>query len=483
MIEKRSIKFYLDRSVNKFKKDKIVNFLKECQQVENKLLEYYWNNFNDVINSKSWFSFYKIRIMIKEPQTKYNHHQQILHMVYAQLKSIQSNIIKRMYFKFEDKEKQQIYNYCKGFCFQWNKLIKYVDNQIKKYKDKDNNYYNFLLKLKNFIKDENLFSQIKQEIEEKFWKIKNNFKQPVKKEFQIWLYADHVIELEKKQFEWIFLVDSNLPINKKKFEQLVIPVKFSNYHKKKLENKILQKTFTLKLNKYNRIEIIAVYEIEIEQKTPKSNDIIGIDIGLKNLITTTDGEVIRQNEQIVKLTKIIQQKQINRDSIQAYLRKIKGDDNFELGNKNFQIQQNRLTNFVKCDNRYKIKQFLKNRLNDHIIMEDLNLNDSRTYSAEVNNLLKKMHIQQIKNDIIKYCKEYGIKINLINPAFTSQECPVCNFISKDNRKTQEKFSCIKCSHTDNADHNAAVNIKNRYYRKDITIKTPQWKIRQILNIV
>jgi putative transposase len=49
----------------------------------------------------------------------------------------------------------------------------------------------------------------------------------------------------------------------------------------------------------------------------------------------------------------------------------------------------------------------------------------------------------------------------INPKFTSQECSRCGNTHSDNRPEQELFVCGQCSFTDNADHNAAVTIKNR----------------------
>jgi putative transposase len=114
-------------------------------------------------------------------------------------------------------------------------------------------------------------------------------------------------------------------------------------------------------------------------------------------------------------------------------------------------------------------------------MEDLKLSDISSCNKLVKNMLKRLHIQQIKNDIVKYSRELGIRVSLINPAYTSQQCPICGHVSKDNRKTQEKFCCVKCNHTDNADHNASVNIMNRLDNKDIRLKTPLWRIREILN--
>ena len=115
-------------------------------------------------------------------------------------------------------------------------------------------------------------------------------------------------------------------------------------------------------------------------------------------------------------------------------------------------------------------------------MEDLKISTAATYNKEVNSLLKKMHIQQLKNDIVKYSKERGIKVTLVNPAFTSQQCPICGHISRENRKTQEKFCCVNCRHTDNADHNASINIMNRKDNKDIKLNMPLWRIKEALKM-
>jgi len=57
--------------------------------------------------------------------------------------------------------------------------------------------------------------------------------------------------------------------------------------------------------------------------------------------------------------------------------------------------------------------------------------------------------------------EAGRTLIAVDPKYTSQTCPECGFVSKDNRKTQADFACISCGHTDNADHNGAVNILAR----------------------
>lgn len=52
----------------------------------------------------------------------------------------------------------------------------------------------------------------------------------------------------------------------------------------------------------------------------------------------------------------------------------------------------------------------------------------------------------------------GAKVVFVNPAYTSQRCNNCGYISRENRESQAVFKCNNCGHTDNADVNAAKNI-------------------------
>ncbi|MCY3998217.1 MAG: transposase [Flavobacteriaceae bacterium] len=49
-------------------------------------------------------------------------------------------------------------------------------------------------------------------------------------------------------------------------------------------------------------------------------------------------------------------------------------------------------------------------------------------------------------------------IHKINPAYTSQTCSCCGYVSKHNRLSQSRFVCQQCGYTENADVNAAKNI-------------------------
>lgn len=59
------------------------------------------------------------------------------------------------------------------------------------------------------------------------------------------------------------------------------------------------------------------------------------------------------------------------------------------------------------------------------------------------------------------CEWNRVSFRSVYPAYTSQTCPCCGYVDRKNRNG-EIFRCQKCSHTDNADTNAGVNILLRF---------------------
>ena len=52
----------------------------------------------------------------------------------------------------------------------------------------------------------------------------------------------------------------------------------------------------------------------------------------------------------------------------------------------------------------------------------------------------------------------------VPPQHTSQTCPACGNVSKENRQTQAKFLCVDCGYENHADVVGAINILERGYR-------------------
>ena len=54
-----------------------------------------------------------------------------------------------------------------------------------------------------------------------------------------------------------------------------------------------------------------------------------------------------------------------------------------------------------------------------------------------------------------------VSFRTVQPYYTSQKCPICSHTDSKNR-VEEIFLCQNCGHSDNADINAAKNIRERF---------------------
>lgn len=69
---------------------------------------------------------------------------------------------------------------------------------------------------------------------------------------------------------------------------------------------------------------------------------------------------------------------------------------------------------------------------------------------------------QLKQFIKQRAAKFGIPVVDINPQYTSQRCSRCYHIDRRNRKSRDKFHCMKCGFTCHADLNAATNIAMKH---------------------
>jgi IS605 OrfB family transposase len=66
---------------------------------------------------------------------------------------------------------------------------------------------------------------------------------------------------------------------------------------------------------------------------------------------------------------------------------------------------------------------------------------------------------QLQEFILYKAKRAGVLVRFVDPRNTSRTCPKCGCVYKRNRKSQAEFRCVACGYTDNADSNAAENIR------------------------
>jgi len=207
---------------------------------------------------------------------------------------------------------------------------------------------------------------------------------------------------------------------------------------------------------------------------------VGIDLGITHLVTTSDGQhfanvrayrdaqskLAKTDQAISRLVKTWLRhrdyKQVEAN-ITRYRREALSSNRGRALSKQ-RIRQHAKVKRMRKDAAAKAVHALVMNY-DFIAMEELNI------KGMAKGRLSK-HIMDAGWGIFKKmlqdrCKELGVELVTVNPAYTSQTCHACGHTAKDNRNGSA-FVCRKCAHTEDADVNGAKNILARATANTVT---------------
>ena len=86
-----------------------------------------------------------------------------------------------------------------------------------------------------------------------------------------------------------------------------------------------------------------------------------------------------------------------------------------------------------------------------------------TLSRRMNRLVTNAGRRIIEDKLTDLREQYGIEIEYVNPAYSSQTCSACDYVDRKNR-AGERFTCGWCGRTLHADVNASRNLRARRSR-------------------
>lgn len=213
------------------------------------------------------------------------------------------------------------------------------------------------------------------------------------------------------------------------------------------------------------VKITLVRDIEKNISDLKDKPIFGIDVNVKhNIFALSNYETQEIDNNLVN--KIVREKKKLKE-IQSQRDKLKLPKKYSKRQKGIQDKINKQVEYLQ---NYACHLLLNNHRDSILVMENLERGlkkckfNNKQYEEELNynDLFSLLKIYSMKDKVIRMSGNYNVNVVLVNPDFTSQMCPKCGHISKKNRKSQETFCCEKCNHENNADINAAINIKDRF---------------------
>ncbi len=205
-------------------------------------------------------------------------------------------------------------------------------------------------------------------------------------------------------------------------------------------------------------------EREVVQPPPTATSAIGIDMGIARFATLSDGSYI------APLNRFKQHQGRLARYQRAMSRKVKFSSNWKKARAKIQTLHTGIANARK-DFLHKASSHLSQN-HAMIVIEDLQIrNMSRSASGTSeqpgNNVKAKSGLNRSILDQgwgeFRRQLEYKTAWNggwliAVPPHHTSQTCPVCGHISKDNRQTQAHFHCVECGFEDHADRVGAINV-------------------------
>jgi putative transposase len=207
------------------------------------------------------------------------------------------------------------------------------------------------------------------------------------------------------------------------------------------------------------VSVQVEYEATILEH--KSTSAVGIDMGVKRFATLSDGSFIEPLNSFKK----------SAEKLATLQRKLKNKKKFS---KNWQKQKAKITKHheqIASDRRdYLHKKSTAICENQAVIcIEDLKIKNM-SKSAKLKNVKQKSGLNKsildqgwgMFFDMLTYKQDWnGGMVIKVPPQHTSQKCPSCHHIAKENRLTQADFICVECGYKNNADVVGAINVLTR----------------------
>jgi len=193
--------------------------------------------------------------------------------------------------------------------------------------------------------------------------------------------------------------------------------------------------------------------VDVPEEAPITPDgYLGIDLGVVNLAVDSDGNTyegkrVEESRQKYGLLKAKLQG-VGTKSAKKHLVKVSKKESKFKADENHRISK-AVVSLAKGTGR-------------GIALEELtHINARSTVMKAQRDSRSKWAFSQLRKFIAYKAALAGVPLVIIDPRNTSRQCSACGHIDEKNRPTRSDFCCVSCGHSENADLNAAKNIRNR----------------------
>ena len=292
-------------------------------------------------------------------------------------------------------------------------------------------------------------------------------------------YSEYPIEFKSLTFSGRSRKKSIIDYNKKFCSKINSFISLSGFARKSFDIPVtFNKTYHGNMRDYRKSDPSYEYTLTFDEKHKQvkvhlckdgeryipqaGNNIVGIDVNCKhNLFSLSNNTTYDYNRKLVN--------DFCNLSLKVDVLKGKNKE-YKVGKRKQYKLDTLKTKMVKSEQQL-IAGMCKNLQSqgvNHIVMENLDngfgkcyVKDKTNGDINYNRKVKFLGLSSLKQEVEHIARKYDIAVSTVQASYTSKMCPVCGCIEDENRPNQETFECIECGHKDNADFNAAKNIRNR----------------------
>lgn len=192
------------------------------------------------------------------------------------------------------------------------------------------------------------------------------------------------------------------------------------------------------------------FRFEVEHVEAQSSDVVGVDLGVKNLATLSTGEVINGAKSYKKYeAKLSRMQWLNRH-------KIIGSANWKKAQLQIARLHSKIAN-IRKDTLHKLTTLLAKN-HGTVVIEDLNVSGMMA-NHKLAKSIADMGFYEFRRQLTYKCELYGSKLVVVDRWFpSSKTCSNCGTKKETLLLSERVFECSHCNFTIDRDLNAAINL-------------------------
>lgn len=216
--------------------------------------------------------------------------------------------------------------------------------------------------------------------------------------------------------------------------------------------KYLNATISKEIDRYY-ISVAIQEEVNVEDK--QVEEIIGVDLGIKELATCSNGEVYANPKFINKYSSKLKREQ-------RCLSKRQKDSKNKAKQRLIVAKVHKKIRNSRLDALHKTTSSITKTKCRIIVLEDLNVK-GMLKNHKLAKAITDSSFYELKRQITYKTFFYGGEVHLINRYFpSSKACSNCGTVKEDLKLSDRTYNCSDCGFSLDRDLNAAINIEKYY---------------------